>query len=107
MSSSMYLSLFLVTGCFILSLRIWFAIRSSKSKNTKVIRGREFLPLSTKEELLENIANKYDVLISDLSRNEYLQRYAVKYVIKHVNEYSRKEVIEALDYLYRWEQSNE
>ena len=55
------------------------------------------------EELLEIIANKYDVFISDLPRNRNLQREAVKYIIKHANEYSRKEIIEALDYLYSWE----
>ena len=103
MNSSIYLSLFLITACIILILKVYHAVKLSKRNRIQTIRGREFLPLNNNEELLEIIANKYDVFISDLPRNRNLQREAVKYIIKHANEYSRKEIIKALDYLYSWE----
>lgn len=103
MNSSIYLSLFLITACIILILKVYHAVKLSKRNRIQTIRGREFLPLNNNEELLEIIANKYDVFISDLPRNRNLQRESVKYIIKHANEYSRKEIIEALDYLYSWE----
>ena len=105
MNSSIYLSLFLITACIILILKIYHAVKLSKRNRIQTIRGRNFLPLNNNDdnELLEIIANKYDVFISDLPRNRNLQREAVKYIIKHANEYSRKEIIEALDYLYSWE----
>ncbi len=104
MNSSIYLSLFLITACIILILKIYHAVKLSKRNRIQTIRGRNFLPLNNNDdnELLEIIANKYDVFISDLPRNRNLQREAVKYIIKHANEYSRKEIIEALDYLYSW-----
>lgn len=105
MNSSIYLSLFLITACIILILKVYHAVKLSKRNRIQTIRGRNFLPLNNNDdnELLEIIANKYDVFISDLPRNRNLQREAVKYIIKHANEYSRKEIIEALDYLYSWE----
>lgn len=103
MNSSIYISLFLITSFIILMLKIYYAVKLSKRNRIQTIRGRNFLPLNNNEELLEIIANKYDVFISDLPRNRNLQREAVKFIIIHASDYSRKEIIEALDYLYSWE----
>ena len=100
--SLIILLIFIILSCLIISLRIWFRIKEVNKQKESLYKGRAYLPFVVHEELLEIIANKYDVFISDLPRNRNLQREAVKFIIKHVSDYSRKEIIEALDYLYSW-----
>lgn len=101
--SLIILLIFIILSCLIINLRIWFRIKEVNKQKQSLNKGRAHLPF-VHEELLERIANKYDVFISDLPRNRNLQREAVKFIIKHTSDYSRNEIIEALDYLYSWEE---
>lgn len=91
---------FIFLSFLIIALRICFRIKEVNKQKESLNKGRTHLPFSRKNSLLETIASNEGVFISDLPRNEYLQKKAILFILQHSKEYKKEEQIKALDYLY-------
>lgn len=98
--SFIILLVFLIFSCLIISLRFWFRSKDVNKQKESLNKGRANLPFVHEKNLLETIASKEGVFISDLPRDDLLQEKAVLFILQHAEEYEGNETLEALDYLY-------
>ena len=98
--SFIILLIFIILSCLIISLRIGGRIKEVNKQKESLNKGRGALPFVHDKDLLEKIASKEGVFISDLPRNDLLQKKAILFILDHTDEYGKDEQLEAIDYLY-------
>ncbi len=102
MNNIIFVILFLVLCNLVLSLYFLrcFLKRNEVKTEKEELEEVNSINIYRGTDILDTLAGKYGVLVSDLPRDKFLQRRAIIYVLQHMEEYKFTEILEALDYLY-------